>query len=65
MDATPPRTARHLDRNPRCRNRGAFADANLQNMQLALLDGELDVAKVAIVLLKSPHDKKEFVMGIW
>jgi hypothetical protein len=38
------------------RRRGALADPGLQHPQLAVLDGELDVAQVAVALLQPFHD---------
>jgi len=45
-----------------CR-RGALADAGLQEPQLAALDGELDVAQVAVVGLQAAHDGAQLVVG--
>ena len=38
--------------DPERGTRGALADAGLQHPQLAALDGELDVAQVAVVVLQ-------------
>src|SRR5262249_44402319 len=42
---------------------GALADAGLQHPELAPLDGELDVAQVAVVVFQRPHDLKELPVG--
>ncbi len=42
---------------------GALADPRLQHPQLAALDGELDVAQVAVVVLQRQHDLHELVVG--
>ena len=42
---------------------GALADAGLQHPQLAALDGELDVAQVAVVVLQRLHDVEQLVVG--
>ena len=42
----------HVDRDAERRLGGALADARLQHPQLAALDGELDVAHVAVVALE-------------
>ena len=42
----------HLDGHPQRSGRGALADARLQQEQATLLDGELDVAHVAVVVLE-------------
>ena len=41
-----------LRRDPERRLGGALADPGLQHPELAALDGELDVAQVAVVLLE-------------
>ena len=46
-----------------CR-RGALAHAGLQEPQLAALDGELDVAQVAVVGLQLDHDGAQLVIGL-
>ena len=43
--------------------RGALADPGLQHPQLAALDGELDVAQVAVVLLQRGHDAEQLVVS--
>ena len=48
-----------LGRDPEGRRRGPFADSGLQHPQLAALDGELDVAQVAVVLLEGAHDLQQ------
>ena len=47
---------RHLDGHPQRGRAGALADAGLQHPQLALLDGELGVAHVAVVPLEAVED---------
>ena len=42
---------------------GALADPGLQHPQLAALDGELDVAQVAVVLLQLRHDPQQLVVA--
>jgi hypothetical protein len=42
---------------------GALAHPGLQHPQLAALDGELDVAQVAVVVLQRPHDLHQLVVG--
>ena len=42
----------HVDRDPERRLRRALADPGLQHPELAALDGELDVAHVAVVPLE-------------
>ena len=44
------------------RGGGALADPGLEHPQLAALDGELDVAQVAVVVLQGPHDLHELVV---
>ena len=41
-----------------------LADPCLQHPQLAALDGELDVAEVAVVRLKPPHDLAKVVVRL-
>ena len=45
-----------------CGSRGAFTDSGLQHPQFAALDGELDVAQIAVVGLQPPHHMSELVM---
>jgi hypothetical protein len=45
----------HLHGDPQCRGSGALADARLQHPQAVGLDGELDVAQVAVVPLERVH----------
>ena len=52
-----------LGGDPERRGRGPLADAGLQHPQLAALDGELDVAQIAVVVLQRPHDVHELVVG--
>ena len=47
----------HVDRDPERRLGRALADARLQHPELAALDGELDVAHVAVVPLEARHDR--------
>ena len=42
---------------------GALADPGLQHPELAALDGELDVAQVAVVVLELCHDRDQLVVG--
>ena len=42
---------------------GALAHAGLEHPQLAALDGELDVAQVAVVGLQAAHDGAQLVVG--
>ncbi len=39
-----------------------FADAGLQHPELAVLDGELDVAQVGVVVLEAGHDRGQLVV---
>ena len=48
--------------DPERRLRGPLADPRLQHPQLAVLDGELDVAQVAVVLLERLHDAEQLVV---
>ena len=43
---------------------GALPDPGLQHPQLALLDGELDVAHVAVVALEAGHDVEQLVVAL-
>ncbi len=43
---------------------GALADPGLQHPQVALLDGELDVAHVAVVALEARHDVEQLVVAL-
>jgi hypothetical protein len=51
-----------LDGDPERGRRGALADPGLEHPQLAALDGELDVAQVAVVLLQLGHDAGELLV---
>ena len=51
--------ARHLDRNPERRRRGALARAGLEQVQPALLDRELDVLHVAVVGLEAVEGRDQ------
>ena len=42
----------------------ALADARLEHPELAALDGELDVAHVAVVPLEARHDVEQVVVGL-
>ena len=46
------------------RRGSALAHAGLEHPQLALLDGELDVAQVAVVRLELVHDGAQLVIGL-
>ena len=50
--------------DPERRGRGPLADPGLQHPQLAALDGELDVAQVAVVLLELAHDRHQLVVRL-
>ena len=52
----------HLDGHAQRGGRGALADARLQQEEAALLDGELDVAHVAVVVLQRLHQLEELLM---
>ena len=45
----------HVDRDPKSRHRGALAAPRLQEVEAALLDGELDVLHLPVVLLEPAH----------
>ena len=49
----------HLDGHPQRGRGGALADARLQDEEATLLDGELDVAHVAVVVLQRVHDLEQ------
>ena len=51
-------------RDPERRLGGALADPGLQHPELAALDGELDVAHVAVVLLERAHDLEQLVVRL-
>ena len=51
-----------LGGDPEGRARGALADPGLQHPQLVALDGELDVAQVAVVVLQRLHDLEQLVV---
>ena len=53
----------HVDRDPERRLRGALADPGLEHPELAALDGELDVAHVAVVALEPGHDPHQVVVA--
>ena len=52
----------HLDGHAQRGRAGALADARLQHPELALLDGELGVAHVAVVLLEPSEDREQFLV---
>ncbi len=52
-----------MNRDPERRLRRALADPCLQHPELAALDGELDVAHVAVVALQPRHDRHQLVVG--
>ncbi len=52
----------HVDGDPERRLRGALADPGLEHPELAALDGELDVAHVAVVALERGHDPQQLVV---
>ena len=55
----------HLDGDVQRGGGGALAHAGLQHVQLALLDGELDVAHVAEVVLEDDEDLLELLAGLF
>ena len=59
---SPSSTMCHGD--PERRPGGALADPGLQHPELAALDGELDVAHVAVVLLERAHDLEQLVVRL-
>ena len=54
----------HVDGDPEGRSRSALADAGLEHEELAVLDGELDVAHVAVVRLELLHDRDQVVVAL-
>ena len=54
----------HVDRDPHLRLGRALAVAGLQNPELGVLDGELDVLHVAVVLFEPPRDLDEFAVAL-
>ena len=52
-----------LARDPERGRRGSFANARLQHPQLAALDGELDVAQVAVVLFENVGVVQQLLVG--
>ncbi len=54
----------HVAADPERRRRGALADPGLEHPELAALDGELDVAHVAVVLLERRHDADQLVVRL-
>ena len=55
----------HLDGDVQRGGGGALADTGLQHVQLALLDGELDVAHIAEVVLEDDEDLLELLAGLF
>ena len=53
----------HLDGHAQRGRGGALADARLQQEQATLLDGELDVAHVAVVALQRLHQLEQLLCG--
>ncbi len=53
-----------LDGDPEGGCGGALADPGLQHPELAALDGELDVAQVAVVQFEGVHDRHELVVRL-
>ena len=53
-----PRLLGHVDGHAQRGGAGALADAGLQHPELALLDGELGVAHVAVVRLEPGEDRR-------
>ena len=51
----------HLDGNTQSGGCGTLANAGLEHPELALLDGELDVAHVAVVILERQEDALELL----
>jgi phosphohistidine swiveling domain-containing protein len=54
----------HVDGDPERGLGGALADAGLQHPELAALDGELDVAHVAVVPLEPAEDGEQFLVQL-
>src|SRR3712207_7012435 len=44
--------------------RRPLADPGLQHPELVALDGELDVAQVAVVRLEGAHDRQQLAVGV-
>ena len=57
------RSLGHLDGHAQRGRAGALADAGLQHPELALLDGELGVAHVAVVALEPGEDLEQLACG--
>ena len=55
---------RHVDCHLERSGTGALADAGLQHPELALLDGELRVAHVAVVLLEASEDLQQLLVDL-
>ena len=53
----------HVDGHAQRGGAGALADAGLEHPELALLDGELRVAHVAVVLLEPGEDRQQLARG--
>ena len=56
--------ADHVDGDADGSEAGALAIAGLQHVELAVLDGELEVLHVAIVLFELPGDGAELLVGL-
>ena len=54
----------HRDRRLQRRRRGPLRRARLQQVELLVLDGELDVLHVAVVLLEPSHRLDQLVVGL-
>ena len=54
-----------IDRDADCRLRGALGVAGLQHPQLAALDGEFDVLRLAVVLLQPLADARQLRRRSW
>ena len=54
----------HVDRHPQRRHSGALADARLEHPELALIDGELGVAHVAVVRFELVEDAHQLLVDL-
>ena len=57
--------AHHVDRHLQGGGAGALAHPGLEHPELALLDGELGVAHVAVVALEAGEDLEQLARGPW
>ena len=56
--------ARHVDGHSDCGSAGAFAIAGLQHVELAILDGELEILHVAIVFFEAAGNLLQLPVGV-